>query len=443
MPVVTYSPTPKAILEKNKAQLELIIQSTAKPKKPKLEYVPKPPKKSALDSKVIYIPSTIVNESSKVDESEHIAPVSESNGPNQIWPSFSPEQLIDDTTVDTKTEESEPTFSPPDSENHSEVDEVPVPETKNSDLNIENKIKEKSIKKDKSKFKTSKSSSSSSRHRHKSSSHSRSHTSSASSKHKSSSSDKHRRSSSSSHKSSRRDSSSSKDVDRRKSATTSESKSKSSSNKSLSSRSDKRESSKKSHGSSSSKSSSSNSKKELSKKENKQKESHKKEAIETIEKPYDLSLLSPSSIFDTDSSDEDEIMKQCRMIFEEFQNKPPENNHNDKEKNKTYAEDASKLQEVNIFDESINKKKRVAHESNNLPVRKLPTVVPKPNHVQNAMQSIYLRQQSMMRKAEEEQKEREKQEAAAANAAAAASAATPTASTFNSPSIEIFKPHCN
>lgn len=390
-----------------------------------------------MDTSIVYIPSAIVNnEIIKPKEPKTISvSVADTNGTDKIWPSYVPELTNRNNNIDVKNEETEPTFSPPDSENHSEVEENSVLETKETvdTISMELESEEKSISKDKSK---SSSNNSSSRHRHKSSSHSRSHTSSSSSKHKSSS-DKHRRSSSSSHKSSKRDSISSKDTDRQKHDRSSDSKSKSSS-KSSSHRSDKNESSSSKSNRSSSSKSSSSTKKESYKKENKEKESQKVEVPETP--TFDIDGFSPSSIFDTDSSDEDEIMKQCRMIFEEFQNKPPaESNHIKKEKksSRTSTEEASKLQEVNLFDESNNKKKRVAHESNNLPVRKLPAVVPKPNHVQNAMQSIYLRQQSMLRKAEEEQKEKEKIEAAET-----ASATTSSTSTFKSPSPEVFKPQC-
>lgn len=46
-----------------------------------------------------------------------------------------------------------------------------------------------------------------------------------------------------------------------------------------------------------------------------------------------------------------------------------------------------------MFQESSLAKKRIAHESNNLPVRKLPEPKSRVNHMQNAMQSVYLRQE--------------------------------------------------
>lgn len=478
--IVKYNPTPKAILEKNKAQLELILQSTTKPKKPKLEYVPKPVKSSNgisnLDRDVKYIPSTIVKDD--VQNSAIPDSLENSNGVDSLLESnvsdildikdevdellTAREEDVNEVNLEYKEETKLPQFSPAESERNSDTEEV-LPSLKTENCSVVDTIKteeSKSIKKnrddksrkerdDKSKSRRSddsKSKSSSSSRHHKSSSHSRS---SSSSKHKSSSSDKHRHSSS--HKSSRRDSSSSKDTEKYKHRKSTDSKS-SDKKSSSSSKSDKRDSSSKSHRSSSSRktSSSSSSSKKLSSDKKSNKESQKTDACEnTNTSTYDFANLSPSSIFDTDSNDEDEIMKQCRMIFDEFQNKQPESNHivsdkNDKKPSSSSTEptlEDLKLKEIDMFGESACKKRRVAHETNNLPVRKLPTVVPKPNHIQNAMQSIYLRQQTMLKKAEEEQKESEKQELISTTAVSPSPIRTNISSM--SAASDILKPNCN
>ncbi len=111
----------------------------------------------------------------------------------------------------------------------------------------------------------------------------------------------------------------------------------------------------------------------------------------------DLSLLDFDDSFLPDldcDEEEDEVMKQCRMIFDEYSSKEPTNEI------KEIKEPA--LKDIDLFAESSDTsgKKRQAHE--NADKRILPSFIRKPNHVQSAMQSIYIRQEIVRKQKEKE-----------------------------------------
>lgn len=134
-----------------------------------------------------------------------------------------------------------------------------------------------------------------------------------------------------------------------------------------------------------------------------------KPKMELAEEIYRDLLDNPPSDIDVDS-DEDEVMKQCKMIFEEYDTEAPAApvaatvEPKVKKKSET-KKDNSDVELIDMFADKYydeNRKKRVAHE--NVPNSK-PTAVSAPakktNHVQNAMRSVYLRQE-IVRKQQEE-----------------------------------------
>ncbi|XP_053694263.1 RNA exonuclease 1 homolog isoform X2 [Sabethes cyaneus] len=128
--------------------------------------------------------------------------------------------------------------------------------------------------------------------------------------------------------------------------------------------------------------------------------SSSKSKLALADKIYLELLDNPPSDIDGES-DEDEVMKQCKMIFEEYDS--TSSKISDHEKPKTVQSQKPEL--IDMFAEKYydeNRKKRVAHEnvsnvksSSSIPVTK------KPNHVQNAMRSVYHRQE-IVRKQQEE-----------------------------------------
>ncbi|XP_055696931.1 RNA exonuclease 1 homolog isoform X2 [Phlebotomus papatasi] len=95
---------------------------------------------------------------------------------------------------------------------------------------------------------------------------------------------------------------------------------------------------------------------------------------------------------EAESSDEDDIMEQCKLIFEEFQEKQPQE--------PAHQEEKKPIPEVQEPYEDVSKKKRVAHEN----AQKRPSLLPAPpkrtNHMQNALQSVYQRQKLVRRQLE-------------------------------------------
>ncbi|CAD7091919.1 unnamed protein product [Hermetia illucens] len=247
--------------------------------------------------------------------------------------------------------------------------------------------------------------------RHNSSS--RSHSSSHKSRHKSSS-----HSSSSKHKSSRdrdkssrsRDRDKEKEKDKSKSSSSHRSRSKHSSSTTKSSShadSSRKSSSSKSSSTSKSKSSSSSSHR---------KRSRSKERSSTREKSSDMrkakeakletSNLAPTVSYETTSEEEEEdIIAQCKMIYEEYTSQTGLTNSQEKQTAEEAAS-AHKPEESN-YEDARERKKWLAHEKSAGAKPLIQPVVRKTNHVQNAMQSVYRRQEIV----------RLQQEAAAAAAA--------------------------
>lgn len=259
-------------------------------KKPKLEYVPQQCSAAGSCSTSTYIPTTILftsdtNANSKVSKEEDVT-LTEFKVPNgQTAPKETEQKIV----------------------NSPELDET-------NKLNVNGHADHKPATKDTvSEKKSSKSSSSSSGHhdRHKSSSSS-SKSSSRSSKH--TDKDKER------HKSSSKNSSPSKSDSHRSSS--GKDKSSSSESRSKHSSSSSKDKTKHSSSSSSSKSSDRHSRKEPSKSSSSSRNGHSSEKSsknkeKEPERPVEVMIPSPSSVFDTDS-DEDDVMAQCRLIFDEF-----------------------------------------------------------------------------------------------------------------------------
>lgn len=320
---IVYTPTPRAVLE---AEYKKLLPAPV-PKKPKLEYVPKPARGKGT-SDFTYVPSPITND---VSENSEIEIANTSNGTH---------------------ENEKPVYIP------AKIPDPPSPKNAIQEKEKHISIKEKTDEKDKER-KSSRSSSSSSKEK-KSSSTSRSK-------------------SSSHHSTKSRESSSS-----RSSSKHSSSKSSSSSSRSK-------------HSSSSKKEVCSTTSEATSSKSNDKK--RKVTDGKDVKEVKKVRNVSPSNIFDTDSNDEDEIMKQCRMIFEEF---TPEENQKEENTEKSIDMDTSGLTQIDMFSEEALGKKRKAHEGGHRPHSKgIPqNITRKPNHVQNAMKSIYLRQEAVRKEQE-------------------------------------------
>uniref|UniRef100_A0A6B2EG46 Putative rna exonuclease 1 n=1 Tax=Phlebotomus kandelakii TaxID=1109342 RepID=A0A6B2EG46_9DIPT len=343
----TESQTPPVYTPSQRSESKRPREEEPVAKKAKLEYVP-----HSISTKAVtndhpapsYIPSLSVLKTTNPDEISFEQIDEELN-------------LISDILQDVEDNEVLPevnqvaTYTP--SKIEEKLPEVKDTEKENIEEKPDDKVEkepEKVVKEEKTKSKEDK--------KHSSSRH-RSH-SSKSRHHSSKSSHKSHRSSSKSHESDRKSSHSSK----RHHSSSSRSSSKSASDK-------KSGKSSSGHSSKSSKASSSS---------NTQKNS----------KPPEIDIFA----LEAESSDEDDIMAQCKMIFEEFQEQPQENSEKLVEKEKK-----SEPAPPDPY-EDVAKKKRIAHEN----AQSRPSLLPAPpkrvNHMQNALQSVYQRQELVRRQLE-------------------------------------------
>ncbi|EAT45130.1 AAEL003572-PA [Aedes aegypti] len=137
-----------------------------------------------------------------------------------------------------------------------------------------------------------------------------------------------------------------------------------------------------------------------------------KPKVELADEIYRDLLDNPPSDIDIDS-DEDEVMRQCRMIFEEYEDEPPPpapaptaSKVASKKKPDPKSSNSGDVELIDMFAEKFydeNRKKRVAHESgsNVNPSNAQPPAAKRTNHVQEAMRSVYHRQE-IVRKQQEE-----------------------------------------
>lgn len=456
----TYSATPKSLLNQNNAP-ETANQDGPVKKKPKLEYIPMP---TILAAK--YVPSSKASTPSGNSQNKVNGPPTESK-PEQLEPEVVDEPMTEDNIEDKVDLENEaPKEELTNGQNGKEQkhdDEGPVAKEnsiKPKELEEITKDVDREIKENKRKItEKEKSNSSSSSHRktsHESDKHRKnsrdekdnrkeksyrkeseykfSSSSTSERKHSASSSshksdDKHRTKSDrekerekdrskSKHKDSSKDkekrldkekertkSSSSKDRehDRKKSSDKDRSRSSHSSSKS-SSKSSSTHSKHSSSSSSKSKTSGTTTKPSSS--------STSKPKVELADEIYRDLLDNPPSDIDIDS-DEDEVMRQCRMIFEEYEDEPPPpapaptaSKVTSKKKPDPKSSNSGDVELIDMFAEKFydeNRKKRVAHESgsNVKPSNAQPPAAKRTNHVQEAMRSVYHRQE-IVRKQQEE-----------------------------------------
>lgn len=155
--------------------------------------------------------------------------------------------------------------------------------------------------------------------------------------------------------------------------------------------------------------------------------------------------MSPSKLpkleLSTDDEGIDDVQEECMRIFEQFEPQPPNSNNNARNGESTStASDAESLLsdrfksdapgEQKSYLETVAAKKRVAHETSDNSARPIDRAFQaKPKHMQNALQSIYLRHEAVRKeRAEEEERARkdlEEKEAALNRVLAAASTSTP------------------
>ncbi|XP_065093441.1 RNA exonuclease 1 homolog isoform X2 [Ochlerotatus camptorhynchus] len=136
--------------------------------------------------------------------------------------------------------------------------------------------------------------------------------------------------------------------------------------------------------------------------------SSSKPKVELADEIYRDLLDNPPSDIDIDS-DEDEVMRQCRMIFEEYEDEPvtaPAPAVEKAPKKKPDPKPGTDVELIDMFAEKCydeNRKKRVAHESGSNAVQAgvQPPPAKRINHVQNAMRSVYHRQEIVRRQQEE------------------------------------------
>lgn len=168
----------------------------------------------------------------------------------------------------------------------------------------------------------------------------------------------------------------------------------------------------------------------------KAKKSKPPEAMRLIEVDFmDTMIPSPSSVFNTDSEEED-VEAQCRLIFDEFHSAEPAmgpTSNDDSLHAATMKRKSSSGDDATSDRYDDAKKKRVAYEKAEqirAPVlkEKLPI---KTNHLTNAMQAIYKRKEIVRKQMEEQKREMAEAEAQKQAAleikAAALKAATVTA----------------
>lgn len=109
---------------------------------------------------------------------------------------------------------------------------------------------------------------------------------------------------------------------------------------------------------------------------------------------------------DESDVEEDDVEAQCRMIFEEFDPEmvtPASDSESTTNKDETHDPMAK-------YDDS-GKRKRVAYENADSQQKPMRTTKPSTNHVQNAMQSVF-RRQEIVRKQMEEKQQKEQEELA-------------------------------
>lgn len=135
--------------------------------------------------------------------------------------------------------------------------------------------------------------------------------------------------------------------------------------------------------------------------------SSSKPKMELAEEIYRDLLDNPPSDIDNDS-DEDEVMKQCKMIFEEYDADATSTTAQipEEPKKKPEVKPSADVELIDMFADKVydeNRKKRVAHDTGTPAKTTLsaPPPVKKTNHVQNAMRSVYHRQEIVRRQQEE------------------------------------------
>ncbi|XP_052888235.1 RNA exonuclease 1 homolog [Anopheles moucheti] len=420
-PVVKYSATPKSLLNQSGVPNQSDGGEAIARKKPKLEYIPV----STVAPK--YVPSSVAKlqptktNGEKVTDSEssetNDQPAAESDKTHSLQETTSKEvsQEASETVQTESTAEKDGTHK----EKHenglcsSTVDKKLSEETKHHSSSKNHTSAGDSDRKKESSHRHSSSSRSKSSS---SSSHDKKHRSSESSTRdksskittsSSSSKSKHRdkeRESSKSHSSSKnsseqnrhrssseKDRSHSKNSSSKSSSSSSSSKSKSKTNNSSSSGSNGK---KKEHKSSTSSSTTKSSRKADSTEKSTASES--KSILPLEDEIYQELINNPPSDIDFDS--DDDVMQQCKAIFEEYE---PDVQKVEETNGTTKSNDMVDL--IDMFADKYyddNRKKRVAYE--NATTSKLtPVVEKKTNHVQNAIKSVYLRQE-IVRKQQEE-----------------------------------------
>uniref|UniRef100_A0AAG5CVI9 C3H1-type domain-containing protein n=1 Tax=Anopheles atroparvus TaxID=41427 RepID=A0AAG5CVI9_ANOAO len=409
-PAATYSATPKSLLNAPGGATEQTEGSDViVRKKPKLEYIPvstvapryvptsvaklqatksngeKTAENNSSESSEATVTET-TKESQEIDTPKATKPSEDTNLPSKTTEESS---SLDNNTENGKEPEAEVENVPTETSTHHHSSKNHKPSTSDSDR-----------KKDGS---HSRHHGSSSRKSSSSTSHDKKHRSSeSSSKDKSSSSkSKHRdkekessRSHSSKHSSDkdRHRSSSEKERSHGKSSSKSVGSSSNSSKNKHSGRSSSSSSSHKNKDHHKSSSTSSSSKKSSSEKRAETEDKRKRPLEEEI---YQELVNNPPSDIDIDS-DEDDVLQQCKMIFEEYQPDTPKIVETEGSSN-------GQVDLIDIFADKYyddNRKKRVAYES--ATTSKLgPPPEKKTNHIQNAIRSVYLRQE-IVRKQQEE-----------------------------------------
>lgn len=445
----TYSATPKSLLnQSNASEAPPALQDVPVKKKPKLEYIPMP---TILTAK--YVPSTRAStvpsnnndkdnepqiqlkqdvksitehkteSSTDVEQAREVPEIELTNGQNGNEPNHDDH---DKSVSPTVTKDDNATETPiPDAELEIKVEKRKDSEKSKSTPSAHHKSSHESDRKarkdDKNHRHDAKSHRKDSERKASSSTSERKHSSSSSShreeKHRSRSDrekDRDKDRTKSKHKDSSRDKE--KQLVKEKERTRSSDKDRDKERK----KSSDKERSKSSHSSSKSSSKSSSSSRKPSSSSSKERppetvsassSSSSKPKVELADEIYRDLLDNPPSDIDIDS-DEDEVMRQCRMIFEEYEDEPPpaptvpavpkavkrkpdsKNSGSDVELIDMFAE--------KFYDE--NRKKRVAHEStsNAKPSSSAQSAPAKrTNHVQEAMRSVYHRQE-IVRKQQEE-----------------------------------------
>lgn len=364
-------------------------------KKPKLEYIPLPiysikpkistekPKNATVASGVpAYVPSKTKIDGTVEKENKNQEDLTSDEVKQAVSPKFSDNETDEVEKTDENGLESEQKPAEVKESNVNETDKTVNSQNKENIEEQEPFNGELSVKNDQSSSK-SKSSSSSSRS-HKDQKHKKS-------SHKPSSSDKHRSSSSSSkHRSSSSSKAKELSGSEEKPTSSKDHKSSSSRHKSSSSGKERRHSSSNRHSSSSK-----NKHKDREKDgESNKTRSNSKESEKKYEKKEGASLSRPASspepdysLLDDDDMEEDDVLEQCKAIFEEYKPDPSV------EKPKVPQKPATT--EFDLF-EDASAKKRVAYDGATKPLLQ----VTQKNLKLNPMQQIYKRQEAMRKMVE-------------------------------------------